>query len=93
MRKPDYTSQFKRDYKREKKGRHGATLESDLGDVLRVLLSDQSLEPRHHEHALVGEWRDHRDCHIKPDLLLIYQKPDEVSLRLVRLGSHSELGL
>jgi mRNA interferase YafQ len=93
MRIPEYTGQFKRDYKREKKGRHGATLESDLGDVLRVLLSDQSLEPRHHEHALVGEWRDHRDCHIKPDLLLIYQKPDEVSLRLVRLGSHSKLGL
>jgi len=35
----------------------------------------------------------HRDCHIKPDLVLIYQKPDGETLRLVRLGSHSELGL
>ena len=34
-----------------------------------------------------------RDCHVKPDLVLIYQKPDADTLRLVRLGSHSELGL
>ena len=36
---------------------------------------------------------DHRDCHIRPDLILIYRKPDDASLELVRLGSHSELGL
>jgi len=93
MRTPEYTGQFKRDYKREKKGRHGATLERDLGEILLALLSDQSLEPRHRDHALVGEWRDYRDCHVKPDLVLIYLIPDEVSLRLVRLGSHSQLGL
>jgi addiction module RelE/StbE family toxin len=40
-----------------------------------------------------GDWKDHRDCHIKPDLLLIYRKPDTRVLQLVRLGSHSELGL
>lgn len=34
-----------------------------------------------------------RDCHIRPDLVLIYRKPDEGTLELVRLGSHSELGL
>ncbi|MCW5584238.1 MAG: type II toxin-antitoxin system mRNA interferase toxin, RelE/StbE family, partial [Gammaproteobacteria bacterium] len=39
------------------------------------------------------EWADHRDCHIKPDLVLIYRKPDDDTLELVRLGSHSELGL
>jgi mRNA interferase YafQ len=93
MRTPEYTGQFKRDYKREKKGRHAATLESDLGEVLLALLSGQSLEPRHRDHALIGEWRDYRDCHVKPDLVLIYLIPDEVSLRLVRLGSHSQLGL
>jgi mRNA interferase YafQ len=42
---------------------------------------------------LTGEWQDHRDCHIKPDLVLIYRKPDADSLQLIRLGSHSELGL
>lgn len=40
-----------------------------------------------------GEWKDHRDCHVKPDLVLIYRKPDDRVLPLVRLGSHSELGL
>ena len=45
------------------------------------------------DHPLSGEWSDHRDCHIRPDLILIYRKPDETSLELVRLGSHGELGL
>ena len=33
------------------------------------------------------------DCHVRPDLVLIYRKPDSATLELVRLGSHSELGL
>jgi mRNA interferase YafQ len=41
----------------------------------------------------MGNWQNHRDCHIKPNLVLIYQKPNDSTLRLVRLGSHSELGL
>jgi addiction module RelB/DinJ family antitoxin len=41
---------------------------------------------------LAGEWSDHRDCHIRPDSILIYRKPDAQTLELVRLGSHSELG-
>ena len=45
------------------------------------------------DHALSGEWGDHRDCHVKPDLVLIYQKSGADTLRLVRLGSHAELGL
>ncbi len=40
---------------------------------------------------LAGEWRDNRECHLKPDLLLIYRKPDAEVLQLVRMGSHSEL--
>ncbi len=93
MRTPDYTGQFRRDYKRETKGQHRATLEADLHAVLSALLADRSLEPRHRDHALTGDWKDHWDCHVKPDLVLIYQKPDADVLRLVRLGSHSELGL
>ena len=59
-----------------------------------ALASDQPLEPRHRDHALTGEWKDRRDCHVKPDLVvLIYRKPDDATLQLVRLGSHSELGL
>lgn len=93
MRTPDFTGQFKRDYKRAKKGQHRATLDADLHTVLSALLKDLSLEPRYRDHALTGDRKDHRDCHVKPDLVLIYQKPDADSLRLVRLGSHSELGL
>ena len=43
------------------------------------------------DHALSGDWAGYRECHIKPDLLLIYRKPDADTLRLARLGSHSEL--
>ena len=91
MRKIDPTGQFRRDYKREAKGQHRATLDADLVPVLEALARDQPLEPRHRDHALTGEWKDHRDCHVKPDLVLIYRKPDDATLQLVRLGSHSEL--
>lgn len=93
MRTIDWTGQFKRDYKREGKGPHRTTLDEELFGVVEVLANDQALEPRHRDHALTGEWKDSRDCHIKPDLVLIYQKPDAKTLRLVRLGSHSELGI
>ena len=93
MRTIERTGQFKRDYKREMKGRHRATLAGDLPAVLDALVVDHPLEPRHRDHALIGDWRDHRDCHIRPDLVLIYRLPDERTLQLVRLGSHAELGL
>jgi len=51
------------------------------------------LPERLHDHALSGEWADCRDCHVKPDLVLIYRKPDAGTLELVRPGSHSELSL
>lgn len=93
MRRIEPTGQFRRDYKREAKGKHRATLDADLETVLQALANDLILEPRHRDHALTGDWKDHRDCHIKPDLVLIYRKPDTETLQLVRLGSQSELGL
>lgn len=93
MRTIEWTSQFKRDFKRESKGQYRATLDDDLFPIVELLASDQLLEVRYRDHALSGNWKDHRDCHIKPDLILIYQKPDSTMMRLVRLGSHSELGL
>jgi mRNA interferase YafQ len=56
-------------------------------------MDSRSTPRRNFDHPLSGEWKDFRDCHIKPDLLLIYRKPDKTNLELVRLGSHSELGL
>ena len=87
------STQFERDYKRESRGRHRENLDAGLAPIVETLADDRPLEPRHHDHALSGEWSDHRDCHVKPDLVLIYQKSDADTLRLVRLGSHSELGL
>lgn len=92
MREIRYTSRFKRDYRREKSGRHGETLDADLMHVVDLLASDIPLPIQSVDHPLVGEWADHRDCHIRPDLILIYRKPDNEHLDLVRLGSHSELG-
>ncbi len=93
MRTIRRTRTFKRDYKREKRGRHRTTIDDDLLKVVTLLANDQPLAKRHHDHPLAGEWKDHRDCHIRPDLVLIYRKTDDDTLDLVRLGSHSELGL
>jgi len=92
MRTIRRTNQFKRDYKREKAGRHGRRLDDLLLEIVGMLAADQPLPRRFFDHPLSGEWTDHRDCHIRPDLVLIYRKPDDKSLELVRLGSHSELG-
>lgn len=88
-----YTKQFKRDYNREKKSGHHKKLDKDLITIVDLLVLDKPLPRKHFDHPLIGEWRDHRDCHIKPDLILIYRKPDAETLELVRLGSHSELSL
>ena len=93
MRRIERTGQFKRDYRRVRRGPHRATLDTVLVEVLESLVEDRPLEPRHRDHPLAGEWHDHRDCHLRSDLVLIYRKSGEDVLQLVRLGSHSELGL
>jgi mRNA interferase YafQ len=74
------------------KGQHRATLENDLKTALHALVSDTPLAQKYRDHPLSGEWSEFRDCHVRPDLVLTYEKPDGQTLRLVRLGSHSELG-
>jgi mRNA interferase YafQ len=125
MRMIDRSTAFKRDNKREAKGQHRATLESVIKPILYALATDQPLEAKHRDHDLSGDWAGYRECHIKPDLLLIhraprktifpknalirinclckrfrqklrffevpYRKSDPDTLRLARLGSHSEL--
>ena len=93
MRRIEPTTRFRRDYRREKKGRFASTLDADLAAVYAILARDRLLAPRYRDHALIGEWGDHRDCHLHPDLVLIYRKPDANTLQLVRLGSHAELDL
>ena len=93
MRTVRYAGRFKRDYRREKSGVLGKKLDALLAEVVDLLLADTPLPRRNVDHPLTGDWADHRDCHIRPDLILIYRKPDADTLELVRLGSHSELGL
>jgi mRNA interferase YafQ len=56
-----------------------------------LLVTDEPLPDANRDHSLIGDWIGYRECHIKPDLLLIYKKPDADTLRLARIGSHSEL--
>jgi mRNA interferase YafQ len=93
MREIKYTTRFRRDYRREKSGRYGKKVDALLMEVVSLLAADKPLPRGNFDHPLSGELSDHRDCHLKPDLILLYRKPDDDSLELVRLGSHSELGL
>jgi mRNA interferase YafQ len=58
--------------------------------VVDALRNRQPLHPRHRDHALAGDWRGYRECHIEPDWLLIYRL-DEESVSLARTGTHSDL--
>lgn len=91
MRMIERTTRFRRDYKRELKGPHASDLNASMRAVLEFLIEDAALPARYRDHALVADWRGYRECHIKPDLLLIYEKQGTDLLLLVRLGSHSEL--
>ncbi len=92
MRTIERSSQFKKDYKRVKSTpRHGKDIDALLSSLLLQLLADEALSVQNRDHELSGDWAKYRECHIKPDLLLIYRKPDPNTLRLARLGSHSEL--
>jgi mRNA interferase YafQ len=83
-----YSSQFKKDFKKVRK----LPIE-DLKEIFQVisqLEANKPLTPKYKDHGLVGNWLGFRECHIKPDLLLIYRiVPSE--LQLARLGSHGEL--
>ncbi len=93
MRRLEETTRFRRDFKREKKGPIGPKLADLLRPVLTRLVIDVPLADKYRDHPLGGQWSDCRDCHVRPDLVLIYRKVGTDLLQLVRLGSHSELGM
>lgn len=83
------TNQFKKDLKRIKK--RGLSL-SKLEAVLDCLLEEQTLDPKHRDHALVGNYIGFRECHIEPDWLLVYAiDKGQLILTASRTGSHSDL--
>lgn len=83
------TSQFKRDYKSAIK----RNLNIDaLQEVIRKIADGEKLDDKYCDHALSGQWKGHRECHIDPDWLLIYMiKKDILVLSLARTGTHSDL--
>ena len=89
MRAIERTTKFKRDYKREMKT--DSALTAVLVPVIELLATDAPLPEKLRDHGLSGNWAGYRDCHVRPDLVLIYAKTNEDALILVRLGSHSEL--
>ncbi|MDO4709890.1 MAG: type II toxin-antitoxin system YafQ family toxin [Pseudomonadota bacterium] len=94
MRTLKLSSAFKRDMRRELKGKHAKTLAVPLLQAVHFLVDDVPLPATFLDHQLKGDWRGFRECHLKPDLLLVYKKADDGSvqlLQLIRLGSHAEL--
>lgn len=83
------TSQFKKDYKKAKK--RGLNM-GELQAVLTKLCAEQPLEERHRDHALTGNYIGFRECHIRPDWLLIYAiDKGNLILAASRTGTHSDL--
>ena len=84
-----YTTQFKKDYKLAQK-RH-VDIE-ELFRVIGMLQNQQTLPEEKKDHPLVGNYKGYRECHVRPDLLLIYKtKEKELELILFRTGTHSDL--
>lgn len=89
MLKARFTNQFKKDYKLALK--RGCKEETFL-EILNKLLNQEPLPEKNKDHALKGNWKKHRECHLAPDWLLIYTIiDDELILELNRTGSHSDL--
>ncbi|MCL2433604.1 MAG: type II toxin-antitoxin system YafQ family toxin [Clostridia bacterium] len=64
-----------------------------LNKIIDLLADDKQLPVKHRDHALQGNWKGHRECHVMPDWLLVYRKLNdgELLLILARLASHGEL--
>ncbi|WP_257264775.1 type II toxin-antitoxin system YafQ family toxin [Endozoicomonas sp. ONNA2] len=87
MLTPVYTNKLSKDIKRAK--RQGKDLDK-FKDVVRMLIEQQPMAAKHKDHALSGNYKNHRECHIEPDWLLIY-KVENKRIIFSRLGSHSDL--
>ncbi len=90
MYKPKYTKPFNKDIRRlERSGSHDI---EKLKAVIRKLINGKPLEPRYKDHALTGDLKGHRDCHVEPDWILIYRIDRETkTITFTRTGSHADL--
>lgn len=84
-----YTVQFKKDYKLAVKRGYNP---KELEKVIDLLKTGEPLPQIYKDHPLSGEWKNYRDCHIRPDWILIYRViEDSLILELSRTGTHSDL--
>lgn len=75
IRTIETTSALRRDFKREQKIAHSRKFNLDraLQDIIDLLAAGKPLASRHWDHSMAGDWTDHRSCHIRPDLVLLYR--------------------
>lgn len=83
---PEYTNRFKKDIKIVKKRRWNMDL---LKEVIYLLCNEIALPEKNNDHSLKGNWSGYRECHIKPDWLLIYQIGNGLIV-FDRTGSHND---
>ena len=81
------TGVFKKDLKKILRQRKDL---EELYNIIELLVHEKILPEKYRDHQLIGNWKGRRECHIRPDWLLIY-KIDKYALFLERTGSHSEL--
>jgi len=88
MKKLQYTSQFKKDVKRI---RNNKKKMSALDNLLEILKTSGTVPQEYNPHPLKGNYKGHMECHVENDFLLIWIDEEENIIKLIRLGSHSEL--
>lgn len=82
------TSQFKKDLKKYK---HNASVLDKLEYILNLLVNNEVIPEEYRPHMLHGNYKNHMECHVENDTLLIWFDRDAPIIKLVRFGSHSEL--
>ncbi len=89
MYKLKFTSAYKSSYKLMKRRGLDVSLLDEVVDTLRRGIP---LDEKYHDHELTGNYKGFRECHVKPDWLLIYLiEGDILTLTLVDTGTHSDL--
>ena len=84
-----YSNEFRKGLKKLKNDKNSLNL---VRNIIKKLANNEILEPKYKDHKLIGKYEGFRECHIKPDLLLIYKKENKtLILMCIALGSHSDL--
>jgi mRNA interferase YafQ len=82
------TKQFEKDIKLARK--RGKDL-NKIRDVMQILQEEKKLPVKNYDHSLSGNYKNRRECHVEPDWLLIYYKPNSTDIIFERTGTHSDL--